>query len=154
MKSIKYIVPVSIILGALTLLALLGFIVYVAAKRDLTSMESVLLQIISLAIGVGASFFFGRWSVREAAKPHAQSAFRRLLSLYESLSRTANAIESAQNSKSDEDYQVLLARLEEIVSYQLMTADDALEDWNDIVPEDVKELEQKLPPDNATEERQ
>ena len=39
-----------------------------------------------------------------------------------------------------------LARLEEIVTEQLTTADDALDDWNDIVPEDVAELKQKLRP--------
>ena len=114
------------------------------------------MQIILLAIGSSISFFAGHRSAREAAeaiiKPHARSAFRRLLSLYRSLSRAANAIESSQSSESDGDYQVVLARLEEIVAYQLMTADDALEDWNDIVPEDVKELEQKLRPDNATED--
>ena len=55
-------------------------------------------------------------------------------------------IESSQSSKSDEDYQVALARLEEIVTEQLTTADDALDDWNDIVPEDVAELKQKLRP--------
>ena len=49
---------------------------------------------------------------------------------------------------------MLLARLEEIVAYQLITADDALDDWNDIVSEDVEELKQKLRPDNTTEERQ
>ena len=152
MKNIKYIVPVLIGLGILALVIL----VYIAATRDLSGLESVLLQIILLAIGSGISFFAGHRSAREAAeaiiKPHARSAFRRLLSLYRSLSRAANAIESSQSSESDGDYQVVLARLEEIVAYQLMTADDALEDWNDIVPEDVKELEQKLRPDNATED--
>ncbi len=152
MKNIKYIVPVLIGLGILALLIL----VYIAATRDLSSLESVLLQIILLAIGSSISFFAGHRSAREAAeaiiKPHARSAFRRLLSLYRSLSRAANAIESSQSSESDGNYQVVLARLEEIVAYQLMTADDALEDWNDIVPEDVKELEQKLRPDNATED--
>ena len=152
MKNIKYIVPVLIGLGILALLIL----VYIAATQDLSSLESVLLQIILLAIGSSISFFAGHRSAREAAeaiiKPHARSAFRRLLSLYRSLSRAANAIESSQSSESDGDYQVVLARLEEIVAYQLMTADDALEDWNDIVPEDVKELEQKLRPDNATED--
>jgi hypothetical protein len=152
MKNLKWIVIVLIGLGILGLLIL----VYIAATRDLSSLESVLLQIILLAIGSSISFFAGHRSAREAAeaiiKPHARSAFRRLLSLYRSLSRAANAIESSQSSESDGDYQVVLARLEEIVAYQLMTADDALEDWNDIVPEDVKELEQKLRPDNATED--
>lgn len=154
MKNIKYIVPVLIVLGTLALLALLGFLVYVAAKRNLTSMESVLLQIISLAVGVGASFFIGQWSARKAAKPHARSAFRRLLFLYQNLSRAATAIKSSQSSESDESYQVLFARLEEIIIEQLATADDALDDWNDIVPEDVAELKQKLQSDNTTEDRQ
>ena len=65
----------------------------------------------------------------------------------------AKAIESSQRSESDEDYQVLLARLREIVAHQLITADNALEDWNDIVPEDVAELKQKLQSNNTTEDR-
>ncbi len=153
MKNIKYIVPVLIGLGILALVIL----VCIAATRDLSGLESVLLQIILLAIGSSISFFAGHRSAREAAreiiKHRARSAFRRLLSLYRSLSRAAAAIDSSQSSKSDENYHVLLARLEEIVAYQLMTADDALEDWRDIVPEDVKELEEKLPPDNATEDK-
>ena len=52
-------------------------------------------------------------------------------------------IQSGQVSDSQENYQVTLARLEEIVAAQLITADDALEDWRDIVPEDVKELSQE-----------
>ena len=148
MKNIKYIVPVLIGLGILALIIL----VVIAATRDLSGLESVLLQIILLAIGSGISLFAGHRLAQQAAKPHARSAFRRLLSLYHGLSRAATAIESSQSSEPDGDYQVLLARLEEIVAYQLMTADDALEDWNDLVPEDVEELKQELRPDNTTED--
>ena len=52
-------------------------------------------------------------------------------------------IQSGQVSDSQENYQVTLARLEEIVAAQLITADDALEDWRDIVSEDIKELNQE-----------
>ena len=149
MKNIKYIVPVLIGLGILALIIL----VVIAAIRDLSSLESVFLQIILLAIGSGISFFAGQQSVEKAAKPHARSAFRRLISLYNGLSRAATAIESSQRSESNEDYQVLLARLREIVAHQLITADNALDDWNDIVPEDVEELKQKLQSDNTTEDR-
>ena len=146
-KNLKWIVLIVISL------ALLSFFVYVAATRNLSSLESVLLQIISLGIGIGVSFFVGQQSAqktaREIIKPHARSAFRRLLSLYHSLSRAGTAIESAQTSDSHENYQVALARLEEIVTEQLSTADDALEDWRDIVPEDVEELEQKRQSDNT-----
>ena len=150
MKNTKYIVPVLIGLGILALIIL----VVIAATRDLSGLESVLLQIILLAIGSGISFFAGQQLVEKAAKPHARSAFRHLISLYNGLSRAAKAIESSQSLKSDEDYQVLLARLREIVAHQLITADDALEDWRDIVSEDVKELKQDLQSDNTTEERQ
>ncbi len=154
MKNLKYIVPVLIVLGILTLLGLM----YIAATRPVTDLESVLLQIISLSIGGGLSFFAGRQSAREAAreiiKPHARSAFRRLISLSLSLLRSAKVIKSSRSSESHEDYQVVLAKLEVIVTEQLATADDALEDWNDIVPEEVAELKQKLESDNIAEDRQ
>ena len=59
------------------------------------------------------------------------------LTLYNSLSRAAEVIESAQQPDVHEDYQVTLARLEEIVTGQLIPADDAMEDWKDIFPDDV-----------------
>jgi len=142
--------PKIILLISLSVLLMLFGLVHKTTTRPLNDFENILLQIIFLAIGSGISFFAGQKSAREAAseiiKPHARSAFRRLITLYNGLSRAANAIESSQSSKSDEDYQVLLARLEEIVTEQLTTADDALDDWNDIVPEDVAELKQKLRP--------
>ena len=55
MKNLKWIVIVLIGLGILALLIL----VYIAATRDLSGLESVLLQIILLAIGSGISFFAG-----------------------------------------------------------------------------------------------
>ena len=151
MKNLKYI---WLVLIAVVLLALLAFFVYIGSTRNLTSLESVLLQILSLAIGSGVSFFAGRQSARKAARPHAKSAFRCLISLYRSLRRTAAIVESSQSAEPHEDYQVVLAKLEVIVAEQLTTADDALEDWNDIVPEDVAELKQKLESDNTTEDRQ
>ena len=105
MKNLNWIVIVLIGLGILVLLIL----VYIAAIRDLSGLESVLLQIILLAIGSSISFFIGQWSARKAAKPHARSAFRRLLFLYQNLSRAATAIKSSQSSESDESYQMLFA---------------------------------------------
>ena len=138
------------------LVVLLG-LVYMITDPPLTDLENVLLQIIFLAIGCSVSFFVGKKSVEKAAKemikPLARSAFRRLLSLYHSLSRAATTIESTQISDSQENYQVALARLEEIVTEQLTTADDALEDWRDIVPEDVEELERKRQTDNKARDK-
>lgn len=117
--------------------------------RSLTGIESVLLQVFSLGIGLLGSFILGRESAREAAKdlvkPHARSAFRRLLSLYRSLSRLAVAIQNARPvNNADPIHPSVLDRLESLVIEQIATADDALEDWRDIVPEDVEELRAKL----------
>ena len=155
MKHLERIGPALLLLFSIGVSVILA---YTATQRTLSGLESTLWQIFVFAGGLAGSFIFGRRSAREAAremiKPHARSAFRRLLSLYHSLSRAATAIESGQISDSHENYQVALARLEEIVTEQLSTADDALEDWRDIVPEDVEELEQKRRSDNTKRNRQ
>ena len=119
-----------------------------ATQRILTNLESVLLQSFSLIASLVGSFIFGKQSAREAAreliKPHARSAFRRLLSLYESLSRVGREIANSQTSEANNNEKITLARLEAIVIEQLATADDALEDWRDIVPEDVDEIRDRL----------
>lgn len=103
MIKLKYVVPVSI---GVCIIVLLSF-VDIAAARDLSGLESVLLQIISLVIGSSISFYIGRQSAQSAAreiiKPHARSAFRRLVSLYRSLQRAATTIEAAQRLEADEN---------------------------------------------------
>lgn len=151
MKILERYAPFLLILISLVVAGLFS---HAATTRTLTGLESVILQFFSLLAGLIGSFFFGRQSAREAAreiiKPHARSAFRRLLSLYQSLSRVADVIESSQNSESPEENQATLAKLEAIVVEQLSSADDAIEDWRDIVPEDVKELDQRFSPNNTT----
>lgn len=143
MKNFERIAPFSLIL--ISVVVAVSF-AYVATTRPLTGLESVLLQSLSLFAGLGGSFIFGRQSASEAAreiiKPHARSAFRRLRSLYQSLSRVATTIESVQSVESPE-YPVVIAKVEAIVIEQIATADDALEDWRDIVPENIKELDSR-----------
>ena len=145
MKNLNWVVATLLILVAIGISAL---VVYITTTRALTTVESILWQVFVLTAGLAGSFIFGRQSAKEAAKemikPHARSAFRRLVSLYESLSRASTVIEMTESSESSEDIRVTIAKLDTIVTEQLSTADDALEDWNDIVPEDVEELKQKL----------
>ena len=145
MKTLERLTPFLLIVVSLFVA---GLFAYMATERKLTNLESVILQAFVLGAGLIGSFVFGRQSAREAAreiiKPHARSAFRRLLSLYQSLSRVGSTIEASQKSDSPEDHGITLAKLEAIVIEQLATADDALEDWRDIVPEDVEELRQRL----------
>lgn len=157
-RDIGFVGIVLIILGILGIVGL----VFIASTRSMTTLENVFLQALSLAIGIGVSLFVSRQSAektaREIIKPHARSAFRRLISLYNSLSRAVNAIRSLDDSKDDpkslEDYRLILAMLDAIVTEQLSTADDALEDWRDVVPEDVAELKQKLQSDDTMEDEE
>ena len=142
MNKSEYIAPVLLILISIGILGIFG---YVSTIRTLTNLELIFSQTFALITGLVGSFVFGRQSAtkagREVIKPHARSAFRRLLSLYMSISRVANIIAMSKNS---EDPHVTLAKVEAIVTEQLATADDALEDWRDIVPEEVDELSSNL----------
>ena len=142
MKNYKYIIPVSLILISIVILGLFN---YVSTIRDLTYLELTISQILPLAVGLFGSYIFGQQSAtkagREIIKPYARSAFRRLLSLYMSISRVANIIAMSKNS---EDSHGILGKIEAIVGEQLATADDALEDWRDIAPEEVDELSRKI----------
>ena len=137
-------------------LGVLGAFWQVANARSYTNLESYFFQISVALVGIAALFYSGRLSVREAGReiirPHARSAFRRLVSLYRSISEVGRIIERSRNSESLDNYKVIHAELKGIVFWQLVTADDALEDWKDIVHEEVQELDRKLSADDATEE--
>ena len=135
----EYVAPAFLIC-----MSVAGFIIfaYVATERALSNLEGVLLQAFFAVTGFTSTFMIGRRSAREAAaelvKPHARSAFRRLLSQYQSLHRMTAIIAASQSSEMSDREK--LARLEEIALTQISTAGHALEDWVDIVPEDVAEL--------------
>ena len=69
--------------------------IVIASKRTLTPLEGTMLQFFILSFGLIASFVFGRHSAKQAGKelikPHARSAFRRLIFLYQSLSKLIKA---------------------------------------------------------------
>lgn len=121
--------------------------VITASKRPLTQLEMVFFQAIALSLSLLGAFMFGRQSAMQAAReiinPHARSAFRRLLSLFNSLSRLATTIENARSSEPMKNNPTL-DKLQALVTEQIFTADDALEDWADIVPDDVVEIRKKL----------
>jgi hypothetical protein len=67
------------------------------------------------------------------------------LSLYESLGRLFQAIEGARRQEEPQSGGgSRLDVLQVIVVEELATANDALEDWRDLIPEDVAELDRRL----------
>lgn len=127
----------------------IAYVVIASLKTaKMTSLETIMFQLFSLIAGITASFIFGKQSAKQAAKdlikPHARSAFRRLIFLYQSLGRLATSIEEGKQKEMPvANNHLVLEKLEAIVIEQIFTANDALEDWRDIVPEDVEELMEK-----------
>ena len=142
MKKIELVAPSLLVLASVGLSVLF---LSLAATRDLSNLESIFFQIFALGTGLAGSFIFGRQAAsdtaRELIRPHARSAIRRLRFLSAGLGRVAEAIRGCE---SPENYRVTLAILRAIVVEQLAAADDALEEWADILPEDVAELRKEL----------
>lgn len=122
---------------------------YIASRRDLSALENTLFQVLSLGLGLLGSYIFGRESAKDAAleiiKPHAKSAFRRLISVNQSLYRVASMIASARHGNEDEmPNAAVLPVLEAVVTEQLVAVNHALEDWRDVVPEEYDEVNRRL----------
>ena len=134
MTRVKKAMPVSLLFISTGILLLLG---YISTQRQLTGMEAYGFQLFALFVGFGGSYVFGRQGT--ITGPHARSAFRRLVSLYRSISHVANII--ADDGPEDDGTKMKIVK--ELIIEQINTADDALEDWQDIVPESVEELRQE-----------
>jgi hypothetical protein len=142
-------VAVSVGLGALT--------VYVATRKNPNTLATSLLQAITLVFGTYGSYVFAKASLEDAARglvtPHARSAFRRVRNIYSALGRLLelmnrqsshfNVIRDA-GTLDYENVQLTMLMLERIVIEQLNTVDDALEDWRDLVPDEVKAIEEQV----------
>ena len=118
-------------------------VVGLTAFRNLTTFEVGLLQLLILVTGLLGSYIFGRNSARvgamEVIKPHARAAFRRVTALYNSLYRLSNRIEELKAENPDNRLDLVQA----LVNEQIATGQDAMEDWRDLVPEDVEEIERR-----------
>lgn len=129
--------------------------VLISSFRNLSTLENTLLQVISMSLGLVGSYVLGQASARDAAremmKPHARSAFRRLVSLTQSLSRLVATLNQVRpNVAKNTDAIVIVDRIEGIVIEQIAVAADALEDWRDVIPEDLEALRASKQPQHDT----
>lgn len=134
--------PMMYVAAALIVAAFIvaGYMTYVSASRQLSALESALFQILVLAAGISGSFIFGRIAAlkasRDVIRPHARSAFRRVFSLYKSLYNLSDRIEEMRRDDPDPRLDVIQTTVDE----QITTGQDALEDWRDIIQDDVDEI--------------
>lgn len=117
----------------------------ISADRQLTPLENTLFQTLALAAGLTGSYLFGLKSAettaRELLRPAAKSAFRRVLWLYGSLERLARTLDERSG---DDAVQLRMKVARAILREQLASASDSMEDWRDLVPDEVADVERKL----------
>lgn len=135
---------------------LLGLSVYTASTRETSALENTLLQFLGIFAGAAFSWLIGDGGGQDRAekemRARARPAFRRVVRLYEAHGRVVGQIGNlghslaAQATNGKVDLRLVDAALNTIavqVSEQLGTANDAMEDWRDLAPDDVEELERR-----------
>ena len=116
-------------------IAFMVWLVLLSTSRILSTTEAIALQLFSVLASIGGSYIVGQ---KRRGIPSARSAFRRLMSLFRGL----NSIRTEISKESDDASKIEV--IGALVDTHLGTADDALADWEDIVPEDVRDIKKKL----------
>ena len=118
--------------------------ILVSSSRPLSTLETILFQMLIWLTGLYGSFRFGRSSemksARESIRLHARPAFRRALELYYRLYDLSNEIESLKRKGADHRLDIIQA----IVNEQIRTGNSTIEDWRDIIPDDVDDVATRL----------
>lgn len=130
--------------------------VVVTAQPQPNRLAAGLLQGFTLILGIGTSYLFGLASAKSAAeemvRPHARSAFRRVVALFQAFKRLGNSIGARtavlEAIAEDHDGMVPIDHVRGAMDFLLMqvfeqtgTAGDAIEDWRDLVPSEVAAIE-------------
>ena len=101
-------------------------------------------QVLISGTGLLGSYIFGKHSAKagalDVAKPHARAAIQTgALGLYiQPLSIIGSKIEELKEEGPDHRLDLIQA----LVHEHIATGQDAIEDWRDIVPEEVEEIEE------------
>jgi hypothetical protein len=126
--------------------ALAVLTVIIGVHTPSNTLATSLLQAATFIIGVLAAYIFAKASAAAAAidlvRPYARSAFRRQRRLYEGLGRLIDEID-LQMSSDDANSHPGLRILRAMIIEQVGTSGDALDDWRDLVPDEVAQLERR-----------
>lgn len=144
-----------LIVGAALIVVLLALTILVTGNRHSTKLENGLLQFVAFAISTAIAIAIGYISAREQAKeivrPHGRKAVRRIVTLGSGIQSFRSILESErermehQASQSGQiqafEVQKTFEVLSSQVGGQLRVVEDAIEDWRDVVPEEVAAIE-------------
>ena len=135
--------------------------VYVGAGKPDNELAGAVLQGIALVFGVYGSYVLGKASAFDArdriTEARALSALRRMLNLYRALGRQRKSLSQqmfrldqlAQQQNPNGRVEIEHVRgsfmtLEAMVTEQINTAGDALEDWRELLPDEVARIEKQV----------
>jgi hypothetical protein len=137
---------------------LFALTVLLTSRENVSEYEQGLLQFILFAAGAGLTYFFGALSVKAEAQDliqrDARKAVRRIVNLASGVQDFAVALKresdrvlvvAAENDGlvPGATAQAAFDALAGHIPGQLRTLEDAIEDWRDIVPEQVADLERR-----------
>jgi hypothetical protein len=135
---------------ALIALAVFSSVLFInkASERKLSDLENIQFQIITMSIGLVGSYLLGGVTAREAAedivRPHAKSAFRRVMALYASLARLHNTMDKVKPTLVATPQAIaVIERFQDLVIEQINTSGNTIEDWGDLVPDEVAKVKEQ-----------
>jgi hypothetical protein len=152
------------------LAALLALTIIVTHRKNLTNVEAGLLQFIFFAASAWIALAFGRRSTvaqaEELVRRDAAKAVRRIVNLGESVRDLGGVVNDASRFASElaatnagvvpeADIQYAFGTLRSHLDGQARTVADAIEDWRDLAPNAVAELDERvreLPSGEQTDE--
>lgn len=115
--------------------------------RELSRVETTLFHIMTWGIGLCASYVFAMIATRSSARQeyalHARASFRRVLGLHNSLFKLSEQIESLRAQELGGP-NPRLDLLQALVHEQIATVQASVEDWRDIVPDEVEQVEVEI----------
>lgn len=149
---------VGVVWAALTVLTtggLLAATIILTSREEVSQYEQGLLQFILFAAGALLTWIFGRNSVRAEAESLIQrdgkKAIRRIVNLAAGiqdfggvLERQATGVIATANGDGMVTVTTVEASFQALADHipgQLRTLEDAIQDWRDIVPDEVAQLE-------------
>ena len=132
-------IVISILVG----LVFAGFMVSIAAQRELKPLEALLFQFIILLVSLGGGLV-GSYKVGQNAaanRQYARSALRSVLVLFRSLERLHQAIEQLKiNDSTSERFSSWQLHVET----QMDIAYSVINDWRDLIPEEFEDVGENL----------
>ena len=101
-----------------------------------------------MSIGLAGSYLLGGVSAKEAAedivRPHAKSAFRRVMALYASLGRLHDTMGKVKSTLATTPQAIAaIERFQDLVFEQINTSGNTIDDWGDLVPDEVAKIKEQ-----------